>query len=49
MSEEKRLEIAKQYVDQQLETMRQFGAAPRDISQEEYQSLIQEVADTVQG
>jgi hypothetical protein len=47
MSNEQRYELAKEYVDKQLETMRQFGSAPREISQEEYKSLIEEVADTV--
>ncbi|MGH9563799.1 MAG: hypothetical protein ACRD3S_20280 [Terracidiphilus sp.] len=47
MSEEKKMEIAKQYVDRQLETMRQFDAAPRDISAEEYKVLVEEIAATV--
>ncbi len=49
MSDEKRIEIAKQYVDKQLETMRQGGAAPRDMSAEEYKSLVDEVAATVRS
>lgn len=47
MSEQERYEAAKQYVDKQLETMREFGSAPREISQEEYKSLIDEVAEVV--
>jgi hypothetical protein len=48
MSNEQRYEMAKEYVDKQLETMKQFGSAPREkLSQEEYKALIDEVADTV--
>jgi hypothetical protein len=48
MSEEKKYEIAKQYVDQQLEVMKQAGSAPKDLSEQEYKALISDVADTVQ-
>jgi hypothetical protein len=44
MSTKQRYEAAKQYVDQQLDTMKKFGAAPKKMSQEEYRSLIDEVA-----
>jgi hypothetical protein len=49
MSNEQRYQIAKEYVDKQLEAMKQFGSAPREMSKEEYQSLIEEVAETVQA
>jgi hypothetical protein len=49
MSDEKKFEIAKQYVDKQLETMKLHGSAPRDMSEQEYKALIQEVADNVQS
>jgi hypothetical protein len=49
MSKEQKFEIAKEYVDKQLETMKQFNAAPKEMSQEEYRSLIEEVAQTVQS
>lgn len=48
MSEEKKLEIAKQYVDKQLDTMRQYGSAPKEISEQEYNNLIQDVAEKIQ-
>lgn len=48
MSDEQKFQIAKEYVDQQLETMRGFDAAPSDISDEEYTKLIDDVADMVQ-
>lgn len=47
MSEERKYEIAKEYVDKQLETMRECGAAPADMSAEEYKSLVEEVAEMV--
>jgi len=47
MSDDQKFEIAKEYVDRQLETMRQFGSAPQEMSKEEYKALIEEVADTV--
>jgi len=47
MSDEKKYEIAKEYVDKQLETMKRFDAATKDISDHEYRSLINEVARTV--
>ena len=47
MSEEKKMEIAKEYVDKQLQTMKQYGSAPKQISEEEYKTLIEEVAQNV--
>jgi DNA-binding TFAR19-related protein (PDSD5 family) len=47
MSDEKRMEIAKEYVDKQLQTMKQYGSAPKQISEQEYKALIQEVAENV--
>lgn len=47
MSDEQKFEIAKEYVDHQLETMRSFDAAPTDISEDEYRGLISEVAELV--
>lgn len=47
MSYEQKIEIAKKYVDKQLETMKQYGSAPRDMSEQEYHALVQEVADNI--
>ncbi len=44
MSHEERMEIAKQYVDKQLETMKKYGSAPEDISEQERQALAEEIA-----
>ena len=49
MSNEKKIELAKEYVDKQLETMRQFGSAPKDISDHEYKALVQEIAETIKS
>jgi hypothetical protein len=47
MSNEQTLEVAKQYVDKQLETMKKYGSAPRDISEQEYRALVDDVASTM--
>lgn len=47
MSEEKKYEIAKEYVDRQFEIMRTFDAAPADLSKGEYEGLIEEVAEQI--
>ncbi len=47
MSDEKKYEIAKQYVDKQLEVMKQHGSAPKEMSKQEYEALIAEVAESV--
>jgi hypothetical protein len=47
MSNDQKFESAKEYVDRQLETMRQFGSAPQEMSKEEYKALIEKVAETV--
>ncbi len=49
MSEKEKFDIAKSYVDQQLETMKQAGAAPKDMSEQEYKKIIEDVASTVQS
>jgi hypothetical protein len=49
MSDEKKIEIAKQYVEKQLETMKRYGSAPKDISEQEYKALVAEVAESVQS
>jgi len=49
MSEEQKREIAKEYVDRQLETLKEYNSAPPDLSEEEYQSLITDTAELVQA
>lgn len=48
MSEEKRLQIAKKYVDKQLKTMEQRRGTKKKISPHEYKSLIRQIAQAVQ-
>jgi hypothetical protein len=43
----KDLKAAKDYVDRQLDTMRRHGAAPDDFSEEEYNGLIEEIAEAL--
>jgi hypothetical protein len=47
MSAEDKLEVAKQYVDKQLETMKKYGSAPPEISPQEYRALVEEVVKTI--
>jgi hypothetical protein len=48
MISDQRLEAAKKYVDKQLETMKKYGSAPPEMSDEEYRALIEEVAKTME-
>jgi hypothetical protein len=41
------LRAAKQYVDKQIETMKRYGSAPDDFSEEEYNSLVEEIAEAI--
>ena len=47
MSEQQKLEVAKQYVDKQLETMKRYGSAPKKMSPQEYRAIVQQIAETV--
>ena len=47
MSHEETIAVAKQYVDKQLATMKKYGSAPKEMSEEEYRALVDEVADTI--
>ena len=49
MSEQAKHEIAKEYVDKQLEIMRSYEAAPSHLSNEEYEGMIEEAAGLVQA
>jgi|HubBroStandDraft_2_1064218.scaffolds.fasta_scaffold637442_2 hypothetical protein len=44
MSHEEKMEVAKQYVDRQLATMKKYGSEPKDISEQEHRALVEEVA-----
>jgi hypothetical protein len=47
MSDERKIEIAKEYVDRQLQTMREHGSAPKEMSKQEYDALVSQVAEIV--
>ena len=47
MSEKERIEVAKKYVDEQIETMRKHGSAKGEISAEEYQKMVQKVSKVI--
>ena len=49
MNKEQRMNAAKLYVDKQLETMKKYGSAPQEMSEEEYRALIEEVAETIEA
>ena len=45
--EQNKFDIAREYVDKQLETMKRYGSAPKDISEQEYRALVAEVAENM--
>jgi hypothetical protein len=47
MSEDQKRVVAKEYVDKQLETMKRYGSAPDDFSDEEYEGLVEEVVEAI--
>ena len=49
MSNEQKFEVAKQYVDKQLETMKKYGSAPEKLSEQEYKSLVEQVAENIKA
>lgn len=49
MSEEQKLEVARQYVDKQLETMKRYGSAPQEMSEQEYKAIVEQIAETVKS
>lgn len=46
MSDQEKLEAAKEYVDKQLETMKKYGSAP-EVSEHEYRAMISDVVSTL--
>lgn len=49
MSESRRQEIAKKYVDKQLKLMKQHGLTARKISPAAYRLLVKRIAATVRA
>ena len=48
MNEDQKILAAKEYVDKQLETMRRYGSVPDNFSDEEYQGLVEDVAEAIE-
>lgn len=49
MTEAEKYQIAKRYVDKQIETMKQANSAPKDLSSDKYDELIRCIANTIQN
>jgi hypothetical protein len=47
MSNDQKIEAAKQYVDKQLETMKKYGSAPQNLSDNERQALVEEIVSLI--
>ena len=47
MSEDQKYAAAKEYVDKQLENMRDFDAAP-EVSEDEYRALVSDIAELIE-
>lgn len=47
MSKAQKLEVAKEYIDKQLATMKAHGSAPSKLSDGEYQSMIKQAAKAI--
>ena len=49
MSHDEKVKVASEYVDKQIETMKKYGSAPEDISDQEYRALVEEVVSTLES
>jgi hypothetical protein len=47
MSQKEKIRIAKQYIDKQLESMKNHGCAPKALTSTQYQSMVSQVAKTI--
>lgn len=47
MSNQEKLQVAKEYIDKQIATMQSHGCAPKNLSQSEYQSMIKQAAKAI--
>ncbi len=47
MSDDQKTQIAKEYVDRQLRTMKEHGSVKRELSKQEYDSLVKKAAEIV--
>jgi hypothetical protein len=47
MSEQEKMQVAKEYIDKQIATMKTHGCAPSNLSDREYQSMIKQAAKSI--
>ena len=47
MSEEKKTQVAKEYIDRQLQTMKEHGSVKRELSKQEYDALVRKAVKIV--
>jgi hypothetical protein len=47
MSTQEKFEVAKQYIDKQIATMREHGCAPTSLTEREYQAMVKQTAKTI--
>ena len=47
MSEQEKIKVAKEYIDKQLQTMKNHGCAPKTLTDSQYQAMVSQVAKTI--
>jgi hypothetical protein len=47
MSNEQKIQAAQQYVDKQLETMKKYGSAPKNLSDQERRALVEDIVSVI--
>jgi hypothetical protein len=47
MSDQEKMQVAKEYIDKQIATMKTHGCAPTTLSKQEYQSMIEQAAKAI--
>jgi len=47
MSDKEKVEIAERYVNEQLETIKNYRSEKREISPEDYDKVVKKVADAI--
>jgi len=47
MSNQEKIQVAKEYIDKQIATMKTHGCAPTSLSDREYQAMIKQAAKSI--
>jgi len=47
MSEKEKIQVAKEYIDKQLQTMKSHGCEPKTLTTTQYQAMVKQVAKTI--